>query len=204
VTKIPNVLVVNANSPFKTIGDIVAYAKKNPGKLTYSTSGVGNPQHLNGELMDELAGTEMIHVPYKGASGQILDVTGGNVDMTFVSYSGAKNFIETGKIRPIAFTSAKRQSFSPSIPTMSEYKPLANYELENWFGLFAPANTPEPIISKINLAVTKALKDPALAKKLQDQGGQPSPMSPQQFSDFIKKESVVYARIVEKAKITAE
>jgi tripartite-type tricarboxylate transporter receptor subunit TctC len=204
VTKIPNVLVVNANSPFKTIGDIVAYAKKNPGKLTYSTSGVGNPQHLNGELMDELAGTEMIHVPYKGASGQILDVTGGNVDMTFVSYSGAKNFIETGKIRPIAFTSAKRQSFSPNIPTMSEYKPLANYELENWFGLFAPANTPEPIISKINLAVTKALKDPALAKKLQDQGGQPSPMSPQQFSDFIKRESVVYARIVEKAKITAE
>jgi tripartite-type tricarboxylate transporter receptor subunit TctC len=204
VTKIPNVLVVNANSPFKTIGDIVAYAKKNPGKLTYSTSGVGNPQHLNGELMDELAGTQMIHVPYKGASGQILDVTGGNVDMTFVSYSGAKNFIETGKIRPIALTSAERQSFSPNIPTVSEYKPLSNYELENWFGLFAPASTPEPIITKINLAVTKALKDPALAKKLQDQGGQPSPMSPQQFSDFIKKESVVYARIVEKAKITAE
>lgn len=204
VTKIPNVLIVNANSPFKTIGDIVDYAKKNPGKLTYSTSGVGNPQHLNGELLDELAGTEMIHVPYKGASGQILDVTGGNVDMTFVSYSGAKNFIESGKVRPIAFTSTKRQDFSPNTPTISEYKPLQSYELENWFGLFSPANTPEPIISKINAAVTKALKDPALAKKLRDQGGQPSPMTPQQFAEFIKKESAVYARIVEKAKITAE
>jgi tripartite-type tricarboxylate transporter receptor subunit TctC len=203
-TKIPNVLVVNINSPFKTIGDIVAYAKKNPGKLTYSTSGVGNPQHLNGALLDELAGTEMIHVPYKGASGQILDVTGGNVDMTFVSYAAAKNFIESEKVRPIAFTSPKRQNFSPNIPTISEYKPLQNYELENWFGLFAPANTPEPIISKLNAAVTNALNDPALAKKLRDQGGQPSPMTPQQFSEFIKQESAVYARIVEKAKITAE
>ncbi len=204
ITKIPNVLIVNANSPFKTIGDIVTFAKNNPGKLSYSSSGVGNPQHLNGELLDELAGTEMIHVPYKGAAGQIIDVTSGNVDMTFVSYSGAKNFIESGRVRAIAFTSAKRQDFSPNVPTISEYKPLQSYELENWFGLFAPANTPEPILQKINLEVTKALRDPALVKKLREQGGQPAPMMTQQFSEFLKKESIVYGRVVEKAKITAE
>lgn len=129
-------------------------------------------------------------------------------------YDGFDNWFRTkarenrrawsGKVRPIAFTSTKRQDFSPNTPTISEYKPLQSYELENWFGLFAPANTPESIISKINAAVTKALKDPALAKKLRDQGGQPSPMTPQQFAEFIKKESAVYARIVEKAKITAE
>ncbi len=204
ITKIPNVLIVNANSPFKTIGDIVTFAKNNPGKLSYSSSGVGNPQHLNGELLDELAGTEMIHVPYKGAAGQIIDVTSGNVDMTFVSYSGAKNFIESGRVRAIAFTSAKRQDFSPNVPTISEYKPLQSYELENWFGLFAPANTPEPILQKINLEVTKALRDPALVKKLREQGGQPAPMTTQQFSEFLKKESIVYGRVVEKAKITAE
>ncbi|SMC61055.1 Bug family tripartite tricarboxylate transporter substrate binding protein [Polynucleobacter kasalickyi] len=204
ITKIPNVLIVNAYSPFKTIGDIVTFAKNNPGKLSYSSSGVGNPQHLNGELLDELAGTEMIHVPYKGAAGQIIDVTSGNVDMTFVSYSGAKNFIESGRVRAIAFTSAKRQDFSPNVPTISEYKPLQSYELENWFGLFAPANTPEPILQKINLEVTKALRDPALVKKLREQGGQPAPMTTQQFNEFIKKESLIYARVVEKAKITAD
>jgi tripartite-type tricarboxylate transporter receptor subunit TctC len=204
ITKIPNVLIVNANSPFKTIGDIVTFAKNNPGKLSYSSSGVGNPQHLNGELLDELAGTEMIHVPYKGAAGQIIDVTSGNVDMTFVSYSGAKNFIESGRVRAIAFTSAKRQDFSPNVPTINEYKPLQSYELENWFGLFAPANTPEPILQKINNEVTKALRDPVLVKKLREQGGQPAPMTTQQFSEFLKKESIVYGRVVEKAKISAE
>ena len=204
ITRVPNVLVVSANSPFKTIADVVEYAKKNPGKLSYSSSGVGNPQHLNGELLNELAGTEMIHAPYKGASGQILDVTAGNVDMTFVSYAAAKNFIESGKIRAIAFTSAKRQDFSPNTPPIAEYKPLQNYELDNWFGLFAPGNTPDAVIAKINAAVTKALRNPELAKKLHDQGGQPSPMTPQQFSEFIKKESAVYSRIVEKAKITTE
>ena len=204
ITKIPNVLIVNANSPYKSIGEIVTFAKKNPGKLTYSSSGIGNPQHLNGELLDELAGTEMTHVPYKGAAGQIIDVTAGNVDMTFVSFAAAKSFIESGKVRAIAFTSSKRQEFSPNTPTISEYKPLQNYELENWFGLFAPGNTPAPLVQKINDAVVKALNDPILVKKLKDQGGQPSPMTPQQFTDFLKSESAMYSRVVEKAKVTVD
>jgi len=145
-----------------------------------------------------------VHVPYKGASGQLIDVTSGNVELTFVSYTAAKGFIKDGKIKALAVTSAKRASFDPSIPAIAEYKPLAKYQLENWFGLFAPAGTPDPILQKINAAVTQALQDPDLAKRLQDQGGEPAPMSVQQFRDFIKTESQQFQRIVETAKITAE
>jgi tripartite-type tricarboxylate transporter receptor subunit TctC len=146
----------------------------------------------------------MVHIPYKGAAGQLMDVVSGNVDMTFVSYTAARGFIKDGRVNAIAVTSAKRTSFAPDLPAIAEYKPLAKYQLENWFGLFAPANTPDAILQKINSAVTQALKDPELAKKMQDQGGEPTPMTTQQFRDFIKAESVQFERIVATAKIDAE
>ncbi len=204
VTRIPNVLVTSPTLPVKNVEELVAYARKNPGKLSYSTSGVGNPQHLNGELLEELASIHMVHIPYKGAAGQLIDVTSGTVDMTFVSYTAAKGFIQSGKVKAIAITSAKRASFAPDIAAIAEYKPLDKYQLENWFGLFAPAGTPEAVQQKLNAAVTQALRDPELAKKLIDQGGEPAPMSTQQFRDFIKAESLQFERIVNTAKITAE
>ena len=204
VTRIPNVLVVSPKLPVKNTEELIALAKKNPGRMSYSTSGVGNPQHLNGELLEELAGVHMVHIPYRGASGQLIDVTSGVVDMTFVSYTAAKSFIETGKVKAIAMTSAKRMGFAPDIPALAEFKPLAKYQLENWFGLFAPAATPEAVVTKLNAAVGQALKDPDLAKRLRDQGGEPSPMSPQQFREFIQAESKQFERIVETAKIVAE
>lgn len=204
VTRIPNVLVANNNFPAKNIEELVAHAKKNPGRVSYSSSGVGNPQHLNGELLEELAGIHMVHIPYRGASGQLIDVASGNVDFTFVSYTAARGFIKDGKVKALAVTSAKRAPFDSSIPAIAEFKPLAKYQLENWFGLFAPGSTPEPILQKINAAVTQALKEPDLAKRLQDQGGEPSPMSVQQFRDFIQSESKQFQRIVETAQITAE
>lgn len=204
VTRIPNVLVTSPTLPVKNVEELVAYARKNPGKLSYSTSGVGNPQHLNGELLEELASIHMVHIPYKGAAGQLIDVTSGAVDMTFVSYTAAKGFIQSGKVKAIAITSAKRASFAPDIAAIAEYKPLTKYQLENWFGLFAPAGTPEAVQQKLNAAVTQALRDPELAKKLIDQGGEPAPMNTQQFRDFIKAESLPFERIVNTAKITAE
>jgi tripartite-type tricarboxylate transporter receptor subunit TctC len=146
----------------------------------------------------------MVHIPYKGASGQLVDVISGNVDFTFVSYTAARGFIKEGKVKALAVTSAKRAAFDNSIPAIAEYKPLAKYQLENWFGMFAPAGTPEPVLQKINAVVTQALKDPDLAKRLQDQGGEPAPMSVQQFREFIQSESKQFQRIVETAQITAE
>ena len=204
VTRVPNVLVAAPNFPVKNMEELVAYAKQHPGKVSYSSSGVGNPQHLNGELLSEIGNVDLMHVPYKGASGQLVDVASGNVDLTFVSFAAAKGFIKDGKVKALAVTSAKRASFAPQIPAIAEYKPLSKYQLENWFGLFAPAGTPDPIIQKINSAVTQAIKDPDLSARLLDQGGEPAPMTPQQFRDFIKSESEQFQRIVEMAKITAE
>jgi len=124
--------------------------------------------------------------------------------MTFVSYTAAKSFIQAGKVKPIAVTSPTRASFAPDLPALADYKPLAKYALENWFGLFAPAGTPDAVVQKLNAAVTAALKDPELAKKLREQGGGPTPMTPAQFKEFIKKESVQFERIVTTAKIVAE
>jgi tripartite-type tricarboxylate transporter receptor subunit TctC len=204
VTRVPNVLVASITLPVKNMEELIAYAKRNPGKLAYSTSGVGNPQHLNGELLEELADIKMVHVPYKGASGQLVDLVSGNVDLTFVSFAGAKAFIKDGKVKALAVTSAKRTTFAPDIPAIAEYKTLEKYQLENWFGLFAPAATPDAVIQKLNSVVTQAIKDPELSKRLQDQGGEPAPMSVQQFRDFIKTESAQFQRIVELAHITAE
>ena len=204
VTRVPNVMVVSPTLPVKNVEEFIAHAKKNPGKLSYSTSGVGNPQHLNGELLEEHAGIFMVHIPYKGASGQLIDVTTGVVDMSFVSYTAARPFIQSGKVKPLAVTSTRRASFAPDIPALAETKALAKYQLENWFGLFAPAGTPPAVQQKLNAAVTQALNDPELVKRLREQGGEPAPMSIDQFRSFIKSETAQFARIVEAAKITAE
>ncbi len=204
VVKVPNVLVVNPDVPAKTTAELVAYAKSNPGKLTYSSSGVGNPQHLNGELFNKLAGTDITHVPYKGAAQQLTDVTAKQVTMTFTSIAAAQQFIKSGQLRPIAVTSAKRSGSLPDVPAIAEFKPLASYELVNWFGLFAPAKTPDAVIKKLNAAVVQALRDPALVKKLEAQGGEPAPSTPEQFRQFVGAESKKFAKIIADANVKLE
>ncbi len=204
VSKVPNVLVASKSFPPNNVEQLVEYAKKNPDKVVYSSSGVGNPQHLNGALLEQLAGIQLVHAPYKGASGQLVDVVSGTVPLTFVSYAAAKAFIADGKVKPIAVTSVKRTVFAPDIPAIAEYAPLARYQLENWFGLFAPAGTPEAVQQQLNTAVNEALKKPELAKRLQDQGGQLMPLTTAQFRDFVKAESTQFERIVQAARISAE
>jgi tripartite-type tricarboxylate transporter receptor subunit TctC len=202
--RVPNVLVATPSLPINNIKDLVAYAHAHPGKLRYATSGVGNPQHLNGELLQSLAHIKMVHVPYKGASGQLVDVASGNVDLTFVAMSGALPFLQNGKVKPIAITSAKRASFAPNIPAIAEYAPLSSYSLENWFGFFAPAKTPADIQATLNAAITKVLRDPDLAAKLREQGGEPAPMTQVQFKAFVKEQTAMFAKIVDVAHITAQ
>jgi tripartite-type tricarboxylate transporter receptor subunit TctC len=202
VVKVPNILVANPALPVKDVAELVAYAKKNPGKLTYATSGVGNPQHLNGELLQSLAGITMQHIPYKGASGQLVDVASGTVDLSFVSYAGAAPFLKGNRLKALAVTSEKRASFAATIPAVAETVP--KYNLENWFGLFAPAATPAAVTAKLGTAVQEALRDPALVKQLQEQGGEPAPMTQDQFREFIKSQSRLYEQIVDAGKIVAE
>ena len=204
VARVPNVLVANPGLPVGNLAELAAYAAKHPGKLSYATSGIGNPQHLNGELLQSVLGVKMQHVPYKGASGQLVDVASGAVDLTFVSYAGAAPFLKGNRVKALAVTSAKRASFAPEIPAIAETPAAKAYDLENWFGVFAPAKTPAAIQARLSEAIAAALKDPDLARRLREQGGEPEPMTQAQFRDFIARESAKYARIVEAAHILPE
>ncbi len=204
IARVPNVLVANPKLPVASVEQLVAYGRAHPDKLTYATSGVGNPQHLNGELLQSLAGIKMVHVPYKGAAAQLVDVAAGSVDLTFVSLAGALPFIKSGKVKPLALTSAKRASFAPDIPALAEYAPLKDYALENWFGVFVPAGTPPQVQQKLAAAIDRALKDEKFVASIRELGGEVQPMSQDAFRAFIKAQTAVFAKVVADGNITAE
>jgi tripartite-type tricarboxylate transporter receptor subunit TctC len=201
LVKVPNLLAVNMDVPAKTVAELIAYAKQNQGKLTFSSSGIGNPQQLTGELFNKMAGTDIRHVPYKGAAPQIADVAGKHITMTFVSIGAALPFVESGRIRPIAVTSTTRVSVLPNVPAIAEHPPLASFELVNFFGFFAPAKIPDPVLRRLNAAAVQALKTPEMGNKLRASGFEPSPTTPEQFREFIKNESAKFAKIIAEANI---
>lgn len=204
IARVPNVLVANPKLPVANVEQLVAYGRAHPDKLTYATSGVGNPQHLNGELLQSLAGIKMVHVPYKGAAAQLVDVAAGSVDLTFVSLAGALPFIKSGKVKPLAVTSAKRASFAPDIPALAEYAPLKDYALENWFGVFVPTSTPPEVQQKLATAIDRSLKDEKFVASIRELSGEVQPMSQDAFRAFIKAQTAVFAKVVADGNITAE
>jgi tripartite-type tricarboxylate transporter receptor subunit TctC len=204
LVKVPNVLAVNMDVPAKTVGELIAYARQNPGKLTFSSSGVGNPQQLTGEMFNKMAGVDIRHVPYKGAAPQLADVAGKHITMTFVSIGAALPFIESNRIRPIGVTSTTRVSAIPDVPAIAEHPPLAGFELVNFFGFFGPAGLPDPVLKRLNAGAVQALKDPGMAGKLRNSGFEPSPTTPEQFRAFIRQESAKFAKIIIEAGIKLE
>jgi tripartite-type tricarboxylate transporter receptor subunit TctC len=204
VSRVPNVLVAGPSLKANNVAELIQHAKANPGKVSYASSGIGNPQHLNGALLESVAKVSMMHVPYKGAAGQLADVAGGTVDMTFVSYAAALPFIQSGKVRALGVTSPKRARFAPDIPALAETAGLESYGLSNWFGVFVPAQTPAPIVQTLNKAISAALQDAEIARRLSEQGGEIEIMSPQAFQEFIRSESKQYGQIVDSAQITAQ
>ncbi|CAB3823898.1 Bug family tripartite tricarboxylate transporter substrate binding protein [Achromobacter piechaudii] len=204
IARVPNVLVANPKLSVADVKELVAYGRAHPDKLTYATSGVGNPQHLNGELLQSLAGIKMVHVPYKGASAQLVDVAAGSVDLTFVSLAGALPFIKSGKVKPLAVTSAKRASFAPDIPAVAEYAPLKDYALENWFGVFVAKGTPPEVQQKLAAAIDRSLHDEKFVASIRELGGEVQPMSQDEFRAFIKAQTAVFAKVVADGHITAD
>ena len=204
LVKVPNVLAVNMDVPAKSVAELIAHAKENPGKLTFSSSGVGNPQQLTGELFNKLAGVKILHVPYKGAAPQLADVAGKHITMTFVSIGAALPFIQSDRIRPIGVTSSTRVSALPNVPAIAEHPPLAGFELVNFFGFFAPVNLPDPILRRLNAAAVQALKTPEVATRLRGLGFEPAPTTPEVFRDFIRSESAKFAKIIVEAGIKVE
>jgi tripartite-type tricarboxylate transporter receptor subunit TctC len=204
VARIPNVLVVNPSVPVKTPAELLAYAKSQPGRLTFSSSGIGNLQHVSGEMLDRMAGVDIRHIPYKGAAQQIADVVAQHVTMTFTSVAAAMPFIKSGQVRPIAVTSNHRLDALPDVPALTETPQLTGYEIVNWFGMFAPGATPAPILDKLNQAALQAMKDPRLLQALKDQGAEPAPSSRQEFDAFRKTETAKFAKVIEETHITLQ
>ncbi len=199
LVKVPNVLAVHPDVPAKTVQELIAYAKQQPEKLTFSSSGVGNPQQLNGELFNKMAGVKINHIPYKGAAPQLAGLAGKDVTMTFVSIGAAKPFIDGGRIRAIAVTSKTRVSALPDVPAIAEYKPMADYELVNFFGFLGPAGMPDPVLRRLNATAVQALKTPELAAKLRASGFEPAPTTPEEFRDFIRTETAKFGQVIVEA-----
>ena len=204
LVKVPNVMAINMDVPARNLAEFIAYAKQNDGKLTFSSSGVGNPQQLTGEMFNKMAGVSIRHVPYKGAAPQIADVAGKHITMTFVSIGAALPFINSQRLRPIGVTSLTRVSVLPDVPAIAEHPPLAGFELVNFFGFFAPAGVPDPILRRLNAAAVEALKTADLSSKLKASGFEPSPTSPEEFRSFIRTESAKFQKIIAEAGITLE
>jgi tripartite-type tricarboxylate transporter receptor subunit TctC len=201
---VPCVVVVNAKSEIKSPSDLVAYARANRGKLTFSSSGVGNPQHLAGELMNRMAGIDVLHVPYRGSAPAVTDVAVGSVTMSFSSLGAALPLIQAGEIRAVAVTSKERMPQLPDVAPLGDGPGLNGYELLNWFAMFAPASTPEPILARLGEIVPKILKEPTIAAKLEVQGIVPRPMTPAQLKAFVRSESDKFGKIIEAANIKTE
>jgi tripartite-type tricarboxylate transporter receptor subunit TctC len=199
---VPCVVVVADATPIHNPKELIAYAKANPGKLSFSLSGIGNPQQLAGELMNTMAGTHVLHVPYRGSAPAVTDVATGAVTMSFSSLAAALPLMQAGKIRAVAVTSRERMPQLPDVAPLSEGAPgLAGYELLNWFAMFGTAGTPPEIVERLNGIVNAALKDRAIGDKLLPQGIVPKPMKVAEFKAFVDSERTKFGKIVEQANI---
>ena len=194
VAGVPNVLVVNPELPVKSVPELIAYAKANPGKLNFASSGNGTSIHLSGELFKAMTGVQMTHVPYKGSAPALTDLVGGQVQLMFDNLPSSLAFIKAGKLQALAVTSATRAAALPDVPTVADFVP--GFEASSWFGILAPAGTPPAIIAKINGEVTKWLATPEAKDKLTAQGANAAGGSPQDFAKHIQAETAKWAKVV--------
>ena len=203
--QVPHVLVVGLGVPAHSMKELVDLARANPGKLNFSSSGIGNPQQLAGELMNHMAGTDVLHVPYRGAAPAVTDVATGAVTMSFTSLAAALPLLQDGRIRAVAITSRTRMPQLPDVMPLAEAAPeLKDYELLNWFGLFATGGTPEPILAQLNDIANRTLQEAKTVELLMKQGIIPRPLSPAEFKGFIASESEKFAKVIDQAKIKPE
>ncbi len=193
--KVPNVLVVHPGLPIKTVAEYIAYAKANPGKLSFASSGNGSSIHLSGELFKTMAKVDILHVPDRGSGPAVSDLLGGQVSSMFDNMPSALPQVKGGKLRAIAVTSAKRSPSAPEVPTIAE-SGLPGYDVQSWFALNAPAKTPAPIVAKLNAEVNKALASKDVQDRLAELGAVPTTMTPVEYGGFIDSEIKKWAQVV--------
>ena len=193
---VPNVLVTNATQPdVKTARDVIAAARKAPGKLTYASAGNGTSIHLAGEVFTSLAQVEMLHIPYKGSGPAVSDLLGGQINYMFDSITSARPHIESGKLRALGVTTAKRSSTLPNVPTLAEAG-VPGYEVSPWFAVFMPASTPKAIVGKLNKALLDAMKDPEVTKRFDTIGAEPVGSTPDELAKHLALESERWTQLI--------
>ncbi|MGE5095166.1 MAG: Bug family tripartite tricarboxylate transporter substrate binding protein [Betaproteobacteria bacterium] len=193
----PIAIAVRAESPYKTLADLVEAAKAKPGAVTMATPGNGTVAHLSGVRLMQATGAKFEHIPYKGASAAIPDLLGGNVDFYLASVPSVQSHIASGKLRALAVTSQKRSPVFPNTPTVGEtYK---GFNAVTWFGILAPAGTPKPIVVKLNAAINKALADPGVRKSIESEGGEVLGGTPEQFAELMRSELANWSTLVKQS-----
>ena len=194
---VPNVLVTNATQPdVKTAKDVIAAARKTPGKLTYASAGNGTSIHLAGEVFTSLAQVDMLHVPYKGSGPAVSDLLGGQVNYMFDSITSARPHIESGKLRALGVTTAKRSKTLPNVPTLAEAG-LPGYEVSPWFAVFMPAATPKDIVAKVNAALLEAMNDPDVVKRFETIGAEPVGSTPEEMAQHLAREGERWTKLIQ-------
>ncbi len=199
VAKGPNVLVVRADSPIRSVKDLITAAKSNPGKFTYASQGNGTSAHLAGEMFTNLAKLNMIHVPYRGAGPAITDLLGGQVDMIFGTAAAVSAFVDSGKLRAIGVTSPQASPAFKGIPAIADTVP--GYQVESWYGIYAPAGTPPDVIAKIGAAAAVAARGPDFSKKIEPEGLAVTASTPAELDVYVKAEEVRWKKIVQENNI---
>jgi tripartite-type tricarboxylate transporter receptor subunit TctC len=202
VMRLTNIMVVPPSLPVKSVADFIAYAKANPGKLSFASSGNGTSVHMSGELFKAMTGVEMVHVPYRGSAGAYPDLMTGKVDVLFDNLPGSIEFVRSGQLRALGVTVAKRWESLPDLPAIGETVP--GYEASIWYGISAAKGTPPEVVEILNKSVAAALANPKMQAKLADLGGVPMPMSPAEFGKLIVDETEKWAKVVKFANISVE
>jgi len=205
IASVPNIFISHPSVPAKTIKDIVALARAQPGKVIYASSGTGTPQHLSVELFKSMANIDMVHVPYKGASPAVIAVLSGEVALSCPSLpsAGIANHVEAGRLRGLAVTGAKRAPTVPRVPTMIE-SGYPTFDVVTWFGVLAPAGTPADVVGKLNTEIIRILGVPAVRERLAAQGIDIMTSTPDQYLNYIKTETVRWAKVVKDAGAKAD
>jgi tripartite-type tricarboxylate transporter receptor subunit TctC len=203
VMRAPNVLVINPALPVGSVGDLIALYKANPGKYSYGSGGNGSSAHLSAELFKTMAGVDVVHVPYKGATPALTDVIAGQVAMFIGNLPPAMGHIKSGRVKALAVTTAQRSALVPDVPTMAE-SGLAGYETVAWFGLFAPAGAPGDIVARLAAETAKIVQQPAIREQIASLGGEPVGNAPAEFSTIVRSDIAKWKRVVADAKVKVD
>src|SRR5215470_16452153 len=200
---VPLALVVPAKAPYSTMPEFLAALKAKP-KMTFASAGIGTPGHFAGELLKLKFDENLAHVPYKGAGPALNDLIGNHVDFYFPGFPAAVPHVKGGNLKMLALSSGKRSSAAPEVPTIAEVTGIQDYDFTLWAGFFAPRGTPQPVIDRLNKEINKAVEDPEVKARLEAAGAVVTPMSVDQFKDFVRNESAKYLRVIQQTGVTSQ